>query len=370
MPTNRSLLFRWIAPLLLVVVATQGLADAVGAVEPPSTAVVASPPPNQVTELQGVTVTGVQPGPGLWKVSKGDHVLWVLGTLDVLPKGMQWKALDVNAAIADSQQVLDEPRVIIDANVGFFAAIGMLPSLIGIRNNPDGKHLLDVVPPDQYAHWLVLKAKYLGSDGGVEKQRPIFAARALFIAALKKADLAQGMIDPVIKRAAKQHDLTPTPIVYTAPLDQPKTVLKDFKKGQLNDGDCFASTLDHLDTDVALTRARANAWATGDLDTLRGLPLSDRLQVCLAALTQSSLSQKQGLTGVEAGRKSAWVEAASKALAGNRATFAELPIDSLLGQSSYLTALQAQGATVTPPEGLTDDASGHDTATDAVVPMH
>jgi len=37
-----------------------------------------------------LVVTGEQPGPGLWKVSKGDHVLWVLGTISALPKRMKW----------------------------------------------------------------------------------------------------------------------------------------------------------------------------------------------------------------------------------------------------------------------------------------
>ena len=40
--------------------------------------------------LEAVVVTGVQPGPGLWKVSKGEHVLWILGTLSPLPNQMQW----------------------------------------------------------------------------------------------------------------------------------------------------------------------------------------------------------------------------------------------------------------------------------------
>jgi hypothetical protein len=38
-----------------------------------------------------VVVSGAQPGPGLWKVAKGDHVMWVLGTQSPLPKHMQWR---------------------------------------------------------------------------------------------------------------------------------------------------------------------------------------------------------------------------------------------------------------------------------------
>ena len=37
-------------------------------------------------------VAGVQPGPRLWRVRKGDHVLHVLATVSPLPSGMEWDA--------------------------------------------------------------------------------------------------------------------------------------------------------------------------------------------------------------------------------------------------------------------------------------
>lgn len=352
MPIHRIFAHRLI---VLLLVAMAPLVAAVDAPSPSSSAATLSP--GKVTELQGVSVSGVQPGPGLWKVSRGDHVLWVLGTLDLLPKGMVWQARDVQAVIADSQQVLDKPQVKVDAKLGFFGTIGILPSLIGVRNNPDGKRLAEVVPPDQYARWLVLKKKYLGWDNSVEKQRPIFAAAALFIAAIKQADLSNDMLDPLIKKAAARHDLKIMPVSYTVVVDQPKAVVKDFKKSPLDDGDCFAKTLDHLDSDVALMRARANAWATGDLDALRRLPLSDQLQVCLAAVNQSGMARELGLTAIEASIESTWLAAASKSLDANRVTFAQLPMERLLGEHSYLAALQAKGYTVALPDGLTEGAS-------------
>ena len=329
-----------------------GSASAIGGAGRSTSAI----PSGRITQLPGVAVTGVQPGPGLWKVSKGDHVLWVLGTLDLLPKNMLWQAREVQTAIAESQQVLDAPQVKVDAKLGFFGTLGLLPSLIGVRNNPDGKHLVEVVPPDQYARWLVLKKKYLGWNNGVEKQRPIFAAAALFIAAIKQAELSNDMVEPLIKKAARQHDLTLTPVNYTVVVDQPKAVVKNFKKDPLDDGDCFAKTLDHLDGDVALMRARANAWATGDLQALRRLPLSDQLQVCLAAVNQSGFAHELGLTTVEGRLEATWVSAATKAIDTNRVSFAELPMERLLGDKSYLAVLQAKGYSVTLPEGLNEAA--------------
>ncbi|MBS0432420.1 MAG: TraB/GumN family protein, partial [Proteobacteria bacterium] len=43
---------------------------------------------SSITTLETVSVTGVLPGPGLWKVSRNGHVLWVLGVIPSLPAGM------------------------------------------------------------------------------------------------------------------------------------------------------------------------------------------------------------------------------------------------------------------------------------------
>ena len=56
-----------------------------------------------------IVISGAQPGPGMWKVSKGDHVLWVLGTLSPLPKSMEWQSRDVEAVFAQAQEVMSAP---------------------------------------------------------------------------------------------------------------------------------------------------------------------------------------------------------------------------------------------------------------------
>lgn len=312
-----------------------------------------SPAPAQAIDLQTVMVSGEQPGPGLWKVSKGDHVLWVLGTLDVLPKKMQWQAREVQQHIGEAQQVLAAPTVTMHADMGFFGELALLPSLVRVRNNPDGKKLSDVVPAADYARWLVLKAKYIGHDNGVEKQRPIFAAIALYFAAIKRAGLSGEVIDPLLKRAMKQHKLKPTAVNYTIEVADPRALVTDFKREQVDDLDCFDKTLRYLEGDVALRRARANAWALGDLDQLRKLPMSDQLSVCQAAIIESGIARKLGVVDLRSRFEDTWVSAADKALDANRVSFALLPMPALLPADNYLLRLQAQGDTVELPDGLT-----------------
>ena len=61
----------------------------------------------QVRDMAPIVATGVQPGPGMWKVhGPGGHVLWVLGTVSPLPGGLEWKSDDVEAVIARAGVVL------------------------------------------------------------------------------------------------------------------------------------------------------------------------------------------------------------------------------------------------------------------------
>jgi hypothetical protein len=67
------------------------------------------------TVIEEVLVTGVQPEPGLWRVTRpaddGEHVLWIMGQYRTLPKEMQWKSTELEAVMAASQELLDEPEI-------------------------------------------------------------------------------------------------------------------------------------------------------------------------------------------------------------------------------------------------------------------
>lgn len=46
-----------------------------------------------------VLVTAERPGPRLWHVSNGEHVLWILGTRSPLPQGMRWRSAEVEEVL-------------------------------------------------------------------------------------------------------------------------------------------------------------------------------------------------------------------------------------------------------------------------------
>jgi hypothetical protein len=309
-----------------------------------------SPAARPIRDEAPIVVTGALPGPGMWKVSRNGHVMHVLGTVSPLPKRMEWISRDVERVLAQSGEVVFAPSYVVDTDLGFFGKLSLLPSLIGVRKNPDGKLLRDVVPPESYARWLVLKQRYIGRDGDVEKMRPIFAANELYEAAIEDSGLTgKRIVSPVIEAAIKEHGIKRTDPKVKATLKNPKAALKEFRSEPLGDRECFDKMLVNLETDVTRMAERANAWAVGNIDSLRNLPLGDQYQVCQKALTQASVAQKNGLGNYEAEVRVVWLSAAENAITNNAVSFAVLPMSELLKPDGYLADLQARGYLVEAP---------------------
>lgn len=312
--------------------------------------------PANTAELPTIVVSGEQPGPGLWKVTSGDHVMWILGTLSPLPKNMKWQPKDVEAAIASADAVLDGPRVKVDADIGFFGKLALLPTLVGVRDNPDHKTLQQIVPPEVYARWMTLKTKYFGAGRGrnIETWRPIFAAIELWNEAIKKAGLTREDVSDVVDRAVKARKIETIKPTYQIDVPDPRALVKEFKQSTMDDLDCFEKTLDRIDGDLDTIAARANAWATGDVAKLRTLPDSDQRQACLDAVTNTKIAQERGIVDLPQHVENIWIEAAAASLAKNRITFARLPITDLLAPNGYVAKLKAKGFTVEAPDEVTD----------------
>jgi len=302
--------------------------------------------------LEEVLVTGVQPGPGLWKVTRpsvnGDHVLWILGLQGPLPKKMTWRSTDLEAAIARSQELLAPPSV--SADIGFFGGLAMLPSLVGVRDNPDGKKLQDILPADLYARWLTLKVKYLGHDEQVEKWRPIFAAGELYMKAISKSGLESSTsVWAAVEKLAKKHRLKVTKPEVTVKVEKARAAIKEFKRAPLPDLECFAKTIERLESDLDLMRARANAWATGNVGALREMTHFDQASACIAVVQNAQVVQERGYADIPARMAAAWLAAAQEALERNESTVAVLWMYQILVPDGYLAQLRSRGYTVEEP---------------------
>lgn len=303
-----------------------------------------------VLELETMVVTGAQPGPGMWKVSKGDHSLWVLGTLSPLPSGIRWKSDEVRTVLEQADQVLGSPGLVVNADIGVFKGLMLLPSALKAGKNPEGKTLQEVLPADVHARWMALKPRYFGRDKGIEKKRPILVANELYEKANRKAGLGQKpVISPVINEVLKRRKMKITSTTLKITIDDPKAAIKDFTREGVNDLECFRTALDRVEKDIPEMVDRANAWSVGDLDALRALPSENQENACMSAFTSGEFARKHGMSDVQAQVRAQWLKTTEEALQKNRVTFATLPIAELLKPDGYLSYLQAKGYQVEAP---------------------
>jgi hypothetical protein len=307
----------------------------------PAAAIVDAPAPEEIL------VEGERPGPGIWQVSKSGHDLWILPSLEPLPKKMLWRSHVVEQRIEQSQVVLSPP--IIDANVGFFRGLTLIPALLRAEKSPDGQTLAQVLPHDVYIRWLALRVKYL-SSGDDEKKRPMLAAFDLYRHAIDHAGLTSESIvwDAVQKLARKDH-VTIQPIRITIPVDDPKGSIRELESiPRAAEVECFTKTLDRLETDLEPMVKRANYWSLGDIEGLKSLPYPDERTACINAfLTTPKIREKfeKAYSQIEA----LWLSTADSVLERNVSTFAVVPLTVFLQKDGVLDKLRAKGYTIRDP---------------------
>lgn len=294
------------------------------------------------TEIEEVLVVGEQPGPKLWQVKNGEHSLYVLAMESPLPKNMQWKSAEIEQIIAQSQEMIIPSGFRL--SVGFWGTVGALPSLIGIENNPDGKKLNQVLPPELYARWIALKEKYSVDDKGIEKKRPIFAVFEFYKHAVDKAGMAPNdFIRWRIEAVVKRHKIPVTHPEFSQPIKQAGKKIRQFKSSSLDDIPCFTTVIERMEQDMDGMVARANAWATGDIEAILRLPHPEEEAICGNVIFGSDFAQGEGLQNTPQRLRDIWVSAAESALEKNTMTFAYLPIPLVINHDGYLAALKAKG---------------------------
>jgi uncharacterized protein YbaP (TraB family) len=302
--------------------------------------------------LEEVLVTGEQPGPAMWKVKRGDHTLWIVGTLTPLPSKMTWRSKQVEDVISRSGEILGRYEGRARIKGGNFAALRFLPAIMRLRFNADGRTLREVLPPDVYARWSAMHRRVFGHDPDPkERARPFYAADQLFDEALAKAGLSEKeAVWPKVDELARRHKVRIRRLQIELPVEDPKGLIRDFAAVSTEkETACLVATLDRIDQDLPNMRRRAQAWAVGDMATLRSLPVVNQQQTCIEALLERPKLREladQARAKVEADRPGI----ISYMLLAHPASFTAEPLDELLKPDGLLAQLRAAGYTVEEPQ--------------------
>ena len=327
---------RMIVRLLCLFAVLTGVASA--ADPPPATPKVDEAP------IEEVLVQGKHEGPRMWRVARGDHVLWILGTISPLPRRMTWQSDAVEAVLHETQEVIPAwPSIGVGPNP--FTALRLYFTWRKIQKPPDHAKLSEQLPPELYARFSALRARYAPHDSKLEELRPMLAGGKLLDDALNVSGLTmrnevqQTVLKLASKEGVKVHQTR-------MKVDDPVNVLKDLgetpKESEIA---CLAAIVSRLETDLGPMQARARAWALGDVNTLRSLPhsIDDRV-ACLAAVSSS-----QRIRELVIRAQDDWLIEAEDALRRNKSTLAVQSMDRLLGDQGILATLRAKGYAVEGP---------------------
>ena len=295
------------------------------------------------TPIEEVVVAGQHEGPRMWIVRRGDHTLWILGTLSPLPKKMVWQPAAVQEVLKQTQEVVPAwPAYGIGANP--FTALRVYIEWRRLQKPPDQLPLRQSLPPALYARVEALKMRYAPHDDKLEDMRPMLAARELLTRVFDATGLAlrNEVQQEVIKLAHRQGVHIRQDKIR---IEDPVNVLKEVGAVPLTgEVACLESVVTLLETDLGNMQARARAWALGDVETLRTLPHADDRTACVAAVSTSERVRK-----LITAASDDWLIAVQDSLARNQGTLAVQSMDRLLGESGVLATLKSRGYSVEGP---------------------
>ncbi len=303
-------------------------------------------PVSAEADLDVVLVTGEQPGPALWKVSSGDHHLWILGEVSPLPRKVKWRSRQFESLLGNSQEVILHDSA--GSTKGIQAA-----QLARANELPAGQSLRDIVSPDLYAR-IETVAKIYGISEPLEDLSPPIVGSRFANASLKTLDLRVLPLQLSVESLARKAKISITTYSTQHPdVDIPFDERLQMIRSSATAVCPLERIVRLLEDGGSGLRRLANAWAVGDIESLRRLVpeyglFTDgfRSSACPGVAPADRKRFEEYLSP----RTARWVAEAERALRENETTLAVVPMPELFELDGYLAALRARGYEVLDPE--------------------
>ncbi len=288
-----------------------------------------------------VVITGATSGPKLWRVYDDDSEVFILGAVEPLRANLKWKSTQLNGVSKFATRGLTgEPKVSIDV----LQVMKLMFTGGGkVVRNPDKVTLSALLDPKTKARYDAVRQRYGVDEKELERYRPYIAGLALLRRAMDERKLEGGNkiedegLSAIRRRGAPVKAVTR---LQAKPLIKS---LEAMKPGA--DLECFKAILDTIEGKMGVLETRADAWARGDLATLRATPAPPSGDICFSVL-------QAGGAPLEALSKQAlddWTATIKAELARPGTTLAVAPIDLFIEEGAVLDRLRADGIAIDGP---------------------
>lgn len=325
-----------IALLFLSGLALAAEADPQTTPDPPT-----SPADTDDQGMEVVLVLGEQPGPGLWKVTSGEHVMWILGEISPYPRKAKWTSKRFENLLSNSQELL------VDFSGYWRANHTETRKLASAELLPSGVKLKDVISPALYKRVQATARKFDATD--LDDLRPFAVTNRLVVSAMDRMDMKSFSARFATEQLARKSKLKITRFAV------PELPFEDRLQNWQHDSNavCLEQLVATIGDGGAGVRRLANAWSQGEIATLRELvPQYSfsrdgfRSGDCAAAMHGG----ERQAAAYKRKRTQSWLLQAKRALKNNARTMAVVPMSELFASDGYLAALRAEGYEIEEPQ--------------------
>lgn len=266
--------------------------------------------------------------PALWRIADEDSVIWLYGTVHVLPPEARWRGERFEAAFASADELVTET----DASAAATQAFQALARRYGML--PEGERLtLTLAPEDRARLARVVHALDL-DPGAVDRLRPWLAALQLSLAhARRRGHSVEGGVETVLLAEARAQGKR---ISFLETPEQQVRVLADLSEdAQIR---FLSVTLSQIEEDETTLDALDRVWIAGDAEAL------GRLLDAQWAQAGDELHRAVILR-----RNEAWADVIVQRLEGSTDVFVAVGAAHLVGDGNVVELLRARGVAVDGP---------------------
>lgn len=300
-----------------------------------------NPPLLDDAGMEVIVVTGEQPGPGLWKVSSGGHVMWILGEISPFPRSVKWKSRKFDALLRNSQEL------IIDFSGYWKMDLAENLAYVKAEKLPEGTTLKDVISPDLLARVEATAAFYGASD--LDELYPFSVTNRLVSSAMTQLDMVGFSVRFSADELGRRRHVRVTH--FAAP--EPPFAIRLNNWQHASNATCLEGLVEAIEDGGKGVKRLANAWSVGDIPALRRLvPAYSfsrdgfRTGECAAAMRGG----EQQLREYNQRRTQAWLDSAERALRRNRSTIAVVLMSEIFATDGYLAGLRDRGYEIVEPD--------------------